>query len=178
MIQEDNRQEYIAAGEQQATDCNAAELLLFWVKEKDQQGISSEAVSLGGPIARSARRRQPLSQRPERGLAPERGHSHCDLCRPGENFPGGAGWRGGGAAIEWALAPRPSPQSVSTMDHSSGGASFYEIWRLHTVNRAGTLECIDGSALSFIKIADPERSRLRSHDDEAEPGGSASGPQY
>jgi hypothetical protein len=36
MIQEDNRQEYIAAGEQQATDGNGAELLLFWAKEERQ----------------------------------------------------------------------------------------------------------------------------------------------
>jgi hypothetical protein len=31
-------------------------------------------------------------------------------------------------------------------------------WRLHTVNRAGTLECIDGSALSFVKMADLVKS--------------------
>jgi len=34
--QEDNRREYIASGEQQATDSNGAELLLFWAKEERQ----------------------------------------------------------------------------------------------------------------------------------------------
>jgi hypothetical protein len=53
-------------------------------------------------------------------LARNADHSPCDLCRGWRNFPGGAGWRGGGASIDSALAPRPSPSPQLSSACASG----------------------------------------------------------